>query len=107
MTVTAIYEATLQHVATATTMATATEVGFPPLLYLTSNRFLRFPLDYPNLDMDVVFGFALFIEICFSCWDFKIVTGVLAMSGHFLFWRIYFQFLVQFFTLPPTDIKRG
>ena len=68
---TAICEATLRHTATATT----TEVGFPPLLYLASNRLLRFPSDYPNLDMDVVSGFALFIEICFSCWDFKMVHG--------------------------------
>ena len=49
-TATTICEATLWHVATAT--ATATEVGFPPLLYLASNRFLRFPSDYPNLDME-------------------------------------------------------
>ena len=68
-----ICEATLWHAATAT--ATKTEVGFPPLLYLASNRFLRFPSDYPNLDMDVVSDFTLFIEICFSCWDFKMVHG--------------------------------
>ena len=70
-TATVICEATLRHVATAT----ATEVGFPTLLYLALNRFLRFPSDDPNLDMEVVSGFALFIEICFSCWDFKMVHG--------------------------------
>ena len=67
----AIYQATLRHAATATSI----EVGFPSLLYLASNHFLIFPSDYPNLDMDVVSGFALFIEICFSCWDFKMVHG--------------------------------
>ena len=30
-----------------------------------SNHFLRFPSDYPNLDMEIVFGFALFSETLF------------------------------------------
>ena len=48
----AIYAATLRYAETAT--ATAIEVAFPPLLNLASYRFLRFPSDYLNLDMEIV-----------------------------------------------------
>ena len=92
-----IYEATLRHTATAT--ATATEVGFPPLLYLALNRFLRFPSDYPNLDM-VSFPVLLYLLKFVSVVGIsKWFTSVLAMSRESLFWSMLFQFLVQFFTL--------
>ena len=101
----AIYPATLRYAETAT--KTAIEVAFPPLLYLASNRFLRFPSDYPNLDMEIVSIFLYLLKFVSVVGISKWFTGVLAMSGESLFWRMLFQFLVQFFTLPPTDIKQG
>ena len=60
-----------------------------------------------NLDMEIVsvllylLKFVLVVEI--SKW----FTGVLAMSGESLKGECFSSFLVQFFTLPPTTIKRG
>ena len=96
-TATAICEATLWHVDMETT--TTIEVGFPALLYLASNRFLRFTSDYPNLDMEIVFVFLYLLKFVSVIGISKWFTGVLVMSGESLFWRILFQFLVMFFTL--------
>ena len=74
-TATAICEATLRHAA----MATATEVGFPPLLYLASNRFLRFPSDYPNLDMEIVSVSLYLLKFVSVVGISKWFTGMLAM----------------------------
>ena len=82
----AICEATLWHAATAT----GTEVGFPPLLYLALNRFLKFPSDYPNLDMEIVFVFPYLLKFVSVVGISKWFTGVLAMSGESLFWRMLF-----------------
>ena len=42
-----------------------------------SNPFLRFPSNYPNLDMEIVSGFALFIETLFVVVGIsKWLTGV-------------------------------
>ena len=65
--------------------ATTTEVGFPPLLYLASNRFLRFPSDYPNLDMEIVSVFLYLLKFVLVVAISKWFTGVLAMSGESLF----------------------
>ena len=66
-TVTAICEATLRHI------AMATEVGFPPL-FRSSNRFLRFPSDLQNLDMEIVSD-TLYLLMLMRVWDFKMVHG--------------------------------
>ena len=67
-TATVICEATLRHA------ATATEVGFPPLL-LFFESFLEISLRSTKSRYGNRFSFSLFIETCFSCWDFKIVHG--------------------------------
>ena len=89
----AICEATLRHA----TMETTTEVGFPPLLPFFES-FLEISLRFAKSRYGNRFRFSLFIEICFSCWGFKMVhgcacnvRGISVMENAFLvFW---FSFL--------------
>ena len=69
-TATAICVRTLRH----TTTATTTEVSFPPLLPFFES-FLEISLRYAKSRFQNRFRSSLFIEICFSCWDFKMVHG--------------------------------
>ena len=68
--VTAICVRTLRHAATGTT----TEVGFPHLLPFFES-FLEISLRSAKSRFQNRFRSLLFIEICFSCWDFKMVHG--------------------------------
>ena len=99
---TTICEATLRHATTATT----TESGLSSSSIFSFESFLEISLRLPKSRYGNRFRFSLFIEICFGLFGFQNGSRfVLAMSRESLFWRMLFQFLVQFFTLPPTDIK--
>ena len=96
----AICEATLRHAATATT----TKVGFPPLL-LFFESFLEISLRSAKSRYGNRFRSSLFIEICFSCWDFKMVHGCVCNVRGISERRILFQFFGSVFYPTSNGYK--
>ena len=76
------------------------------IFFRFSNRFLRFPSDLQNLDMEIVSD-TLYLLMLLSCMDFKMVHGCACNVRGISERRPIFQFFGSVFTWPPTTIKRG
>ena len=95
-------KATLRHAATTTT----TEVGFPPL-HPFFESFLEISLRYAKSQYGNHFRSSLFIEICFSCWDFKMVHECACNVRGISERRMLFQFFGSVFYLASNGVLYG